>query len=440
MAKTLSFVKGKGSLRHNNRDFVASNIDKSRLEWNRYYIQQPLKEAYQEIFGKAVEEYNSRQKRNDRKIDDYLNKIKNSGNKEKQFYEIVVQVGKKDDTGVVDENGNLSETARQAQEVLDEYARTFQERNPNLILFNAVLHMDEATPHLHLDYIPVAHGYKTGLKTRNSLTKAFQEMGIAPAVSKTDTETMHWQERERKHLMDLCQDKGIEIEVLGVERDSYSIPEYKQAMREKESAEAEIEILKSEKIEIAEAIAGMDSELESGKKEIEEQQENLTDINNRIAEAEKKIEAKNKVLDKIIDAGRPVEKEIKYILDQTSVSTPLFGGEPTVKVPKSIFDKMVTRYRVSGTFENLNRQYVRILESKDKKIDELTNEIQKLKGLYAKCQEFLKSHNLLDIFKEFMSPKSVREKLAIGKKKVSENNLELPILKCVNDRKHDVAI
>lgn len=440
MAKTLSFVKGKGSLRHNNRDFVASNIDESRLEWNRYYIQQPLKEAYQEIFGKAVEEYNSRQKRNDRKIDDYLNKIKNSGNKEKQFYEIVVQVGKKDDTGVVDENGNLSETAKQAQEVLDEYARTFQERNPNLILFNAVLHMDEATPHLHLDYIPVAHGYKTGLKTRNSLTKAFQEMGIAPAVSKTDTETMHWQERERKHLMDLCQDKGIEIEVLGVERDSYSIPEYKQAMREKESAEAEIEILKSEKIEIAEAIAGMDSELESGKKEIEEQQENLTDINNGIAEAEKKIEAKNKVLDKIMDAGRPVEKEIKDILDQTSVSTPIFGGEPTVKVPKSIFDKMVTRYRVSGTFENLNRQYVRILESKDKKIDELTNEIQKLKDLYAKCQEFLMSHNLMDMFKEFIRPKTVREKLVIGKEMIADNDRKQTKVKSISERKRDIAI
>ena len=440
MAKTLSFVKGKGSLRHNNRDFVASNIDKSRLEWNRYYIQQPLKEAYQEIFGKAVEDYNSKQKRNDRKIDDYLNKIKNSGNKEKQFYEIVVQVGKKDDTGVVDENGNLSETARQAQEVLDEYARTFQERNPNLILFNAVLHMDEATPHLHLDYIPVAHGYKTGLKTRNSLTKAFQEMGIAPAVSKTDTETMHWQERERKHLMDLCQDKGIEIEVLGVERDSYSIPEYKQAMREKESAEAEIEILKSEKIEIAEAIAGMDSELESGKTEIEEQQENLTDINNRIAEAEKKIEAKNKVLDKIMDAGRPVEKEIKDILDQTSVSTPIFGGEPTVKVPKSIFDKMVTRYRVSGTFENLNRQYVRILESKDKKIDELTNEIQKLKDLYAKCQEFLKIHNLLDMFKEFIRPKTVREKLVIGKEMIADTDRKQTKVKSISERKWDIAI
>ena len=211
-------------------------------------------------------------------------------------------------------------------------------------------------------------------------------------------------------------------------------------MREKESAEAEIEILKSEKIEIAEAIAGMDSELESGKKEIEEQQENLTDINNRIAEAEKKIEAKNKVLDKIMDAGRPVEKEINDILDQTSVSTPLFGGEPTVKVPKSIFDKMVTRYRVSGTFENLNRQYVRILESKDKKIDELTNEIQKLKDLYAKCQEFLKSHNLLDMFKDFIRPKTVREKLVIGKEMIADNDRKQTKVKSISERKRDIAI
>ena len=130
---------------------------------------------------------------------------------------------------MLDENGNLSEAAKVARDILDEYARTFQERNPNLILFNAVLHMDEATPHLHLDYIPVAHGYKTGLSTRNSLTKGLQEMGIAPAVSKSDTETMHWQERERAYISELCKEHEIEIEVLGVDRDSYSIPEYKKA-------------------------------------------------------------------------------------------------------------------------------------------------------------------------------------------------------------------
>ena len=110
--------------------------------------------------------------------------------------------------------------------------------------------MDEATPHLHLDYIPVAHGYKKGLKTRNSLTKALQEMGIVPANSKTDTETMHWQERERAYLTDLCRDRGIEIEVLGVQRDSYSIPEYKQARLGKSNKRIRIVTGKENSIEM----------------------------------------------------------------------------------------------------------------------------------------------------------------------------------------------
>ena len=157
MGKTISFVKGKGSITHNNRDFVADNVDRDRMAWNEYYVRQPIKEAYEQIFGPAVEEYNAKQKRKDRQIVDYLTDIKNSGNKEKQFYEIVVQIGKKEDTGVLDDNGELSEGAKAAKEILDEYARSFQERNPNLYLFNAVLHMDEATPHLHLDYIPGMH-------------------------------------------------------------------------------------------------------------------------------------------------------------------------------------------------------------------------------------------------------------------------------------------
>ena len=70
MGRTISFVKGKGSLRHNNRNFIASNIDEERISWNEYYIRKPLKTAYEEIFGDAVAEYNAKQKRSDRKIDD----------------------------------------------------------------------------------------------------------------------------------------------------------------------------------------------------------------------------------------------------------------------------------------------------------------------------------------------------------------------------------
>lgn len=435
MAKTISFVKGKGSLRHNNREFIANNIDEARVPWNTVYIQKPLQEAYEEIFGNAVSEYNAKQKRSDRKIDDYLTKIKNSGNNEKQFYETVVQIGKRDDTGVLDENGNLSEAAKVARDILDEYARTFQERNPNLILFNAVLHMDEATPHLHLDYIPVAHGYKTGLSTRNSLTKGLQEMGIAPAVSKSDTETMHWQERERAYISELCKEHEIEIEVLGVDRDSYSIPEYKQAMREKEAAEAEMEILNAEKIEVEAVIANMDQDLEAGKKEIEEQKEILEDINTQISDAEKKVAAKEKTLDKILDAGKPVEKEIAEIRSQVSDVTSFFGGEPMVKLPKKTFEKMLSKYRVAGTFENLNRQYAGAIEAKDKTIAGLREQISSLKSKLREFTDFVSECGLMEAFKEFIRPKSMKEKLEIGKQKSKEIEMQKKKLTVISDKK-----
>lgn len=440
MAKTISFVKGKGSLRHNNREFIANNIDEARVPWNIVYIKKPLEDAYEEIFGSAVNEYNAKQKRSDRKIDDYLTKIKNSGNNEKQFYETVVQIGKRDDTGVLDEKGNLTEAAKVARDILDEYARTFQERNPNLILFNAVLHMDEATPHLHLDYFPVAHGYKTGLSTRNSLTKGLQEMGIAPAVSKSDTETMHWQERERAYISELCKEHEIETEVLGVDRDSYSIPEYKQAMREKEAAEAEIEILNAEKIEVEAVIANMDQDLKAGKKEIEEQKEILEDINTQISDAEKKVAAKEKTLDKILDAGKPVEKEIAEIKSQVSDVTSFFGGEPMVKLPKKTFEKMLSKYRVAGTFENLNRQYAGAIEAKDKTIAGLREQISSMKSKLREFTDFVSERGLMEAFKEFIRPKSMKEKLEIGKQKSKEMETQKKKLTVISDKKHDIAI
>lgn len=100
-----------------------------------------------------------------------------------------------------------------------------------MYVFNSVLHLDEATPHLHIDYIPIAHGYKNGLKTCNSLTKAFQEMGFDKATSKRDNETMAWQKREREHLQELCKEQGIEIETLEVKRDNYTLPEYKEVIK-----------------------------------------------------------------------------------------------------------------------------------------------------------------------------------------------------------------
>lgn len=223
---------------------MAENVDQTRLSMNQYFIKQSLEEAYQDCFGKAIEEYNAAQKRADRKKGDYLTEIKNSGNGEKVFYEIIVQIGTMADTGVLGEDGILTHDAIEAAKILNEYVKLFQKRNPNLYLFNAVLHMDEATPHLHLDYIPVATGYKTGLRVRNSLTKAFQNMGFAKAKSKKENETVAWQKREREYLTGLCAEHGIEIEVLGEKRPSLSLPEYKQAMRETDELKSSNQDLK----------------------------------------------------------------------------------------------------------------------------------------------------------------------------------------------------
>lgn len=134
-AKTISFVKGKGSLNHNNREFIYENVHRKRIEWNRTYKKESLKDAYDNCFGQALAEYNDRQKRKDRIKTDYIYEIEHSGNKEKVFYESVVQIGKMEDTPVIDKNGNLTEAAKQVIQVLDNYAKTFQERNPNLYVY-----------------------------------------------------------------------------------------------------------------------------------------------------------------------------------------------------------------------------------------------------------------------------------------------------------------
>ena len=98
--KTISFPKGKGHLTHNNRDFISKNVVPERTSWNRIYMQESLEQAYDKCFGQALQDYNAAQKRKDRRKDNYLKEIENSGNKEKTFYENIVQIGKKEDTPV----------------------------------------------------------------------------------------------------------------------------------------------------------------------------------------------------------------------------------------------------------------------------------------------------------------------------------------------------
>ena len=212
MAKSITHCQGNGSLTHNNRTFTAKNVDSSRTSDNIVFVRQPIDVVYDEIFGAAVKRYNAKQKRSDRKITtsyyEHLfkrspaNSVVTSADKRKSFYEDLVQIGTKDDTGVRTGDGVV------AAECLTIYMNGFQERNPNFRVFNAVLHMDEATPHLHIDYIPVGH-YKQGVDTQNGIAQALKEMGYGTGKDAIG----RWREKERAILEAICKAHNIEISV-----------------------------------------------------------------------------------------------------------------------------------------------------------------------------------------------------------------------------------
>lgn len=197
MEYSISVCQGAGYVRHNNRDIFAPNVDPSLTKDNVTYKRQTLEDAYEECFGDAIREYDANQKRKDRKIGsaiNYIDKIKNSKNGEKPFYEIIVQIGNHHDI----ETGTLSR--EECKQILTEYMKTFEARNPNIHVFNAVLHMDEpaGTPHIHIDYIPVARQYQRGLQVRNSLDKALKQQGVTPMNNtRYSNATLAWEDSEK---------------------------------------------------------------------------------------------------------------------------------------------------------------------------------------------------------------------------------------------------
>lgn len=298
MGKTISFVKGRGHISHNNRDFISNNVVPERTDWNRTYVKESIETAYDTCFGQALKDYNARQKRKDRQKHDYITEIRNSKNKEKVFYENVVQIGSKNDTAVADKNGCMTEEAEKAAKVLEKYAQTFQERNPRLYLFNCVLHMDEAIPHLHMDYIPVAHGYKSGMETRNSLTKALQQMGFDKAKSRNENETVAWQKREREYLTELCREQGIEIDVLGISRDNLTLPEYKAAMRKVGSLEDQADKIKENNMEQSHENIQLKVEARKLNADVEQLEERAVELAGQIELLETKEKEQQERIDK----------------------------------------------------------------------------------------------------------------------------------------------
>lgn len=192
MQRTISAMVGDGSVNHNSRKFKAVNVDGERTHLNVDYCNGNIKNVYHKLFDEALKKYNDKQTRSDRKIKNYYDKICNS-KQEKPFHEIILQIGNKEDMGAESENGQL------AKQVLDEYFRGFQERNPQLRVFSAHLHMDEATPHIHIDFVPFTTGSKRGLETRVSPKQALAAQGFKGGT-RSDTEWNQWVQSEKEQL------------------------------------------------------------------------------------------------------------------------------------------------------------------------------------------------------------------------------------------------
>ena len=234
MKRTISAMRGKGSLSHNRRDFIAENVDSSRTPLNVEYHNEDIRAVYRELFDDALARYNKKQTRKDRVIDDYYEKIR-TGKQEKPFEELIIQIGNKDDMNASSENGQL------AKQILDEYMQSFQQRNPTLRVFSAHLHMDEATPHLHIDFIPFTTGSKRGLETRVSLKKALEAIGFAGGT-KSHTELNQWIEAEKQVLASIMARHDIEWEQKGTHEEHLSVLDYKKQERSKEVAALETQI------------------------------------------------------------------------------------------------------------------------------------------------------------------------------------------------------
>ena len=261
LKRTISFMTGKGSLNHNSRKFHAKNTDPNRTHWNVEYCNENIKDVYHELFDDALKRYNDKQTRKDRKIDDYYEKIR-SGKQEKLFHEVILQIGDKDNMGSETMEGQL------AAKILDEYMKGFQERNPTLRVFAAHLHLDEATPHLHIDFIPYVTGSKRGLDTRVSLKQALSSLGFKGG-SRSETELNQWVQSEKQKLAMVMRENEIEWDQKGTHEQHLSVLDYKKKVREQEVEELteHKNLLEHDLHDISECVDEIQKEKEQAEKE-----------------------------------------------------------------------------------------------------------------------------------------------------------------------------
>ena len=285
MERTISAMIGKGSVNHNTRAFTAKNVDKNRSADNVEFCQEDIKQVYHKLFDEARERYNAKQKRKDRMIDNYYEKIRR-GKQEKLFHEVIFQIGNKDDMNAKSEDGLL------AKRILTEFMDEFQARNPYLYVFSAHLHMDEETPHLHIDFVPYITGSKRGLDTRVSLKSALAAEGFAGGT-RGATELNQWIASEKQKLATVMERYGVEWLKKGTHEKHLSVLEFEKKERAKEVAEldSQKQEISSVVLQLGEAVSVKKQELQNVtiEKELAEEAAQKANEERTIAQQEKEV-------------------------------------------------------------------------------------------------------------------------------------------------------
>lgn len=401
MKRTISFMTGKGSVNHNSRKFHAKNTDPERSYLNVEYCNENLKDMYHELFDEALARYNEKQTRGNRRIDDYYEKIRSS-KQEKPFHEIILQIGDKDNMGAKTENGQL------AAKVLDKYMQDFQRRNPTLKVFSAYLHMDEATPHLHIDFVPYTTGSKRGLDTRVSLKQALSTLGFKGGTRR-ETELNQWVAYEKEQLAAVMLEHGIEWEQKGTHEKHLSVLDFDKKERAKEVAELEQSISdgkerlsniqiqqrkaeqKTEQIrQEGEAIRQEVSELSETSNLLKEQAATLAEDKEKLLSDNEKLEKQQKKLqqeiEKMVQSKAIMEQNIHAYDEDEKWQLPEPGALMSAKAYK---DKKAVPLveKLKEVVKALTIKCVQLAEQGKKLKDKVTRQEQQISRLTNKVME-----------------------------------------------------
>ena len=347
MKRTISVMVGRGSVNHNSRKFHAKNTDPERSHLNIDYCNEDIKAVYHELFDDALQRYNDKQTRADRVITDYYEKIR-SGKQEKPFHEIILQVGNLEDMNAQSDDGQL------AKQVLDEYYQGFQGRNQNLRVFSAHLHMDEATPHLHIDFVPFTTGSKRGLDTRVSLKQALAAQGFKGGT-RGDTEWSQWVRAEKEQLAAVMERHGIEWEDKGTHDQHLSVLDYKKEQRAREVAALEVEQAQKQE-------------------QVDRQEQRLKELAPALKNMEQLAAQFSEDPEQVLPEAGPLESARAY---REKKVKPLW--EKIVKVLRSVYRAY---FDLKGKFERLQGQYNRVSErcySFSARLDEVSAENKSLR-------------------------------------------------------------